>query len=287
MGRMTDLYRGASNIASDVTAHFKNLLSVQWMDFVHEYQSDERRWNKLKQFLYSSPDTAILGSKQFAYQKLPEGGSAIRLIRLLPGNDLDEIWCSLETASLDARYEALSYVWGKEEPHTPILCNGTQIGVTHNLKIALNGLRLPDRERTLWVDAICINQKDEAEKAQQLTMMREIYKAAERTVAYLGETSTFTRLSFRVLYQLRNLYQDVMHGAITFAEIKPRSRTIAVDGYGATIPFLVAVTVMSAFQAALWFTRMWVRQVSSVFISRYLPAPQMLTLTIAVGARPR
>jgi hypothetical protein len=39
-----------------------------------------------------------------------------------------------------------------------ITCNGEPLPVTANLFYALTYLRLPDQPRTLWVDAICINQ---------------------------------------------------------------------------------------------------------------------------------
>jgi len=53
--------------------------------------------------------------------------------------------------------------------------------------LALRYLRYEDRERILWVDAICINQTDLAEKSSQLKMMRDIYTSAERVVVWLGE----------------------------------------------------------------------------------------------------
>ncbi|PMD44844.1 heterokaryon incompatibility [Hyaloscypha variabilis F] len=38
----------------------------------------------------------------------------------------------------------------------------------------------------LWVDAICINQKDDVEKATQISLMKEIYSFAEEVVIWLG-----------------------------------------------------------------------------------------------------
>ncbi|KAL1646498.1 hypothetical protein SLS61_007860 [Didymella pomorum] len=40
---------------------------------------------------------------------------------------------------------------------------------------------------TIWVDAICINQGDRTEKSQQVSLMRDIYERASRTVVWLGE----------------------------------------------------------------------------------------------------
>ncbi|KAK0651097.1 heterokaryon incompatibility protein-domain-containing protein [Cercophora newfieldiana] len=50
----------------------------------------------------------------------------------------------------------------------------------------LRYLRHKDRRRTLWVDAICINQHSPTEKATQVPCMDAIYKRAMRVIAYLG-----------------------------------------------------------------------------------------------------
>jgi hypothetical protein len=44
-----------------------------------------------------------------------------------------------------------------------------------------------DEERVLWVDALCINQEDEAEKSSQVRLMTEIYKYSWLCLAWLGE----------------------------------------------------------------------------------------------------
>jgi hypothetical protein len=51
---------------------------------------------------------------------------------------------------------------------------------------ALCGLRLRDQPRTLWADAICINQQCTAEKEAQVQLMRDIFSHAERTLIWLG-----------------------------------------------------------------------------------------------------
>ncbi|KAM7184289.1 hypothetical protein V8F33_013056 [Rhypophila sp. PSN 637] len=40
----------------------------------------------------------------------------------------------------------------------------TAMGVTTNMESALRYLRDPKQPRTLWIDALCINQTDEVEK---------------------------------------------------------------------------------------------------------------------------
>jgi len=80
--------------------------------------------------------------------------------------------------------------------------SGTQlveIHVTHNLHAALTKLRDPHFERILWVDALCIDQKDDKEKAHQVGAMAKIYSLARRVVVWLGEESVDSALAFQTL----------------------------------------------------------------------------------------
>ena len=52
---------------------------------------------------------------------------------------------------------------------------------------ALRRLRLQEAIRTVWTDAICINQQDNAEKSHQVPLMGSIYSLAKRVVVWLGQ----------------------------------------------------------------------------------------------------
>lgn len=62
-----------------------------------------------------------------------------------------------------------------------------------NLQLALRALRDANVPRTLWVDAVYINQEDVGEKNKQVAMMRKIYSNASRTIIYLREAFPFCR----------------------------------------------------------------------------------------------
>ena len=68
------------------------------------------------------------------------------------------------------------------------MCNNSPLQIRTNLCDALNyiseGVALPIRP--LWVDAICLNQDDEDEKAHQIPQMGRIYQSASRTLIWLG-----------------------------------------------------------------------------------------------------
>ena len=90
-------------------------------------------------------------------------------------------------------YEALSYTWATEDGDckrsSQIRCGGTRIWVTKNCELALRYLRKENSNRVLWVDAICINQKDNKERGHQVGMMRNVYSKATEVLVWLGESS--------------------------------------------------------------------------------------------------
>jgi hypothetical protein len=68
--------------------------------------------------------------------------------------------------------QALSYEWGFPSPNDPtILIDSENIITWKNLYDALLHIRLPDQDRRLWIDAICINQSDVLERNHQVHLM--------------------------------------------------------------------------------------------------------------------
>ncbi|PVH77425.1 hypothetical protein DL98DRAFT_368143, partial [Cadophora sp. DSE1049] len=114
-----------------------------------------------------------------------------RLLLLLPGLDHEKLSCKLVTFYLDEapRYWALSYTWGDPGVTECISMDGHDITITANLRAALWNLRLSTRIRTIWIDAICINQKDLLERNQQVQIMPDIYSNAYGVLIWLGESS--------------------------------------------------------------------------------------------------
>jgi hypothetical protein len=60
-----------------------------------------------------------------------------------------------------------------------------------NLALALRYLRYTQKPRTLWVDAICLNQQDRAECGAQVSVVNEIYGAAIIVIIWLGGEDEF------------------------------------------------------------------------------------------------
>jgi hypothetical protein len=61
--------------------------------------------------------------------------------------------------------------------------------ITINLHAALLCLRDRLIDRNVWIDAICINQKDATEKGIQVRYMAEMCSKASRVILWLGEAA--------------------------------------------------------------------------------------------------
>lgn len=66
-----------------------------------------------------------------------------------------------------------------------------------NLFTALRHLRNKMTEQTVWTDAICINQMDLDERAQQVPVIKDIFHDADGVVIWLGPESITTALALK------------------------------------------------------------------------------------------
>ncbi|KAI1337270.1 HET-domain-containing protein [Xylariaceae sp. FL0016] len=125
------------------------------------------------------------------YSPLNADRSEIRVLDLAPGKSSDEIRCTLRTVSLhdSPAFEALSYVWGDAKITKPITVENEEFRATVNLEAGLRALRLPSKTRTLWVDAVCINQQDTPEKNVQVPLMGDIYTKASFVLVWFGPST--------------------------------------------------------------------------------------------------
>ncbi len=135
----------------------------------------------------------------YRYHPLPPERDYIRLLCLLPNeSEAEPLQCKLHDYSLQKlgprthRYEALSYVWGDPRETLPIYVDEEQFLVTANLHAALLRLRDHSFKRIIWVDAICIDQKNLEEQGQQVQLMAKIYSNAHCVIVWLGKKTEDT-----------------------------------------------------------------------------------------------
>jgi hypothetical protein len=166
-----------------------------------------------------SIEQGVHKSKDYQYQRLNyKLGLEIRLIVLYPGRELDDlvfdiIYCNLLDKPV---YEAVSYTWatvdGDASLSSHASCRGKQIAITKNCDSMLRVLRRQGTNRTIWVDAICIDQENTEERNHQVRLMATIYSNASQVVAYLGPTSEHTNGSIdRVIDHLEGNFSAMLN----------------------------------------------------------------------------
>ena len=85
-------------------------------------------------------------------------------------------------------YIAISYEWGSDQIRSRIeRDDGFQIGLTESAaEIIYYVLGKRRRKEWVWMDAICIDQKNETEKRHQIALMGKIYSSASQVLACIG-----------------------------------------------------------------------------------------------------
>ncbi|KAF9767935.1 hypothetical protein IL306_014830, partial [Fusarium sp. DS 682] len=211
--------------------------------------------------------------KQYIYMPLSNGSNSreIRLIRLHPGSGDSPLRADILHASLDSdmagRYEAVSYAW--EDGHKTYKLETSRgiLLITPSLFHALHRFRIKEEPRILWADAVCINQSDSAEKANQVAMMRDIYASAVRTLVYLGREANGSEIVGDLLIRfarassyLYRLYgrrgMEMLRHNIT---IPPLTRQL-LEGYGLPEPDHPDWRALAKLWGRPWFRRVWVIQ---------------------------
>ncbi|KAG8355545.1 hypothetical protein FVEN_g6476 [Fusarium venenatum] len=129
-----------------------------------------------------------MDSNDQIYDTLPLSGDQFRLLKLQHGQWDDSVVCYLAVHELASQpeFEALSYTWGSNQNCEVITINSSSVTIGANLESALRYIRLPDKPRVLWIDALCINQRDDTEKGHQVQNMCQVFSSATTVLAWLG-----------------------------------------------------------------------------------------------------
>jgi len=177
-------------------------------------------------------------------------------------------------------FEALSYSWGAAQPEEPILVvpgeaplgidahslpagdprrrqsteDWSCLWVRPNLAAALRHLRRADRPRTLWVDAICIDQLNLAERGRHVARMGGVYSAAARVVVWLGEATADSGRALDTLELIGRQTEvlDSQYVPSPDAEHPGWVTNCDVDA--------AALGPVRALLARPWFSRLWIWQ---------------------------
>jgi hypothetical protein len=219
-----------------------------------------------------------------SYPKLPNSTS-IRTLRfeIVPeSRDIRGSFTIIDLADKHhLNYEALSYAWGNPTPVTQagIEQHDLKIGIAQNLADGLARLRRDGQTELIWIDAICIDQRNVEERNQQVRLMDRVYSQAVQVKVWLGlDTDDSILRAFNVLKQCANPLKDDSNGKTTFEAMGSFERFKITPEWDAAMQDLqlslredgkpdASTWMESTFQKP-WFTRLWV--VQEVFLAKQL-----------------
>jgi hypothetical protein len=126
-------------------------------------------------------------NQPYTYMRL-EPGCEIRLLRLSAKLSGPMIQGKLIHMPIDKlpTYECISYVWGKPTGKETIILNRRKFEVSTNVYEILRQRKALFLSRLIWIDSICINQKNTKERTDQIKLMQTIYGKATRVTICLG-----------------------------------------------------------------------------------------------------
>lgn len=175
-----------------------------------EFNDDDNQQREQSALVAGNKAGENIGQTSYAYEPLDKEGRSLRVLTLHPSDDKNaSVHCTLDVYSLDKlpHYDALSYTWGVpgDNAPNPIYISQCPVVVSSNLHDALQILRPSnqDKPRALWIDALSINQADNAEKAVQVSLMGTIYSKARCVLVWLGCASDDSPLAMKALSSLR------------------------------------------------------------------------------------
>lgn len=122
----------------------------------------------------------------YHYSTLEPG--AVRLLKLSKPTPWSSVKCKLEPVHLNRTpaFETISYTWGANQTSRSLIVNGKRFEVSQKVYDIVHDRASCLTTRYVWIDSICINQEDDAEKSSQVQMMRSIYGLSYHTIIWLG-----------------------------------------------------------------------------------------------------
>ncbi len=150
-------------------------------------------------------------------------------------------------------FQAASYTWGVPAYTQSITIGGQKLAVLDSLCPLLRFALGKDPLQPSgwwWVDSLCIDQKNDIEKASQVPMMGTIYRMAQRTTVWLGDEADNSTLAIKFLHFLSAaLLEDKMFSKEWMDTVEPRDGAYGSDWEAVEKLF-----------ARPWWTRVWTVQ---------------------------
>ncbi|PKS12979.1 hypothetical protein jhhlp_000320 [Lomentospora prolificans] len=197
---------------------------------------------RLQTFCFNqAQDAAANMTTNAQYEPLDSVGGEIRVLELRAAAHTATVSAVFVSVRLDQQhsvpFHALSYMWGDVTERCDIILNGNPFAISRRLMEILRALRKEAEPLRIWIDAICINQDDLAERAAQVQLMRKIYREAAVVRVWLDE--------------------DIDEASPAFTKLSTLNAQSTIQDLGDTPDFWDPV--VKIFQNAYW-KRVWIQQ---------------------------
>jgi len=218
-------------------------------------------------------------------------GDAVRFIVLDPAMDEgDPLSCSIIQRRYSAKivdYSAISYTWGEQPEFSrnlEIRCDGdtSYLSITHDVDVLLRRLWTLNVLHYIWIDAICLNQADSIEKAQQVPLTGRVLGEAKAVHIWIGSEDPMTTKLFTFLQEASLLPELEKAEMARQVAILMKNISGGPDNLHGFVHFF-------NFSNRPWFSRRWVIQETclarkaTVHCGSYsIPLPSLVLAAIRV-----
>lgn len=142
--------------------------------------------------------------------------------------------------------------------------NGRAIHIPASAAQVLRRVRKATIARWIWIDAICIDQSNVAERGHQVGMMRDIYAQGSQNIVYLGESDKYTDTAIEAadLIMIEMLTKSAGNvREFLYENDTPRGAP------GLRMTSVHHQEALCKLYSRPWFSRLWVLQEAAVSLS--------------------
>lgn len=174
--------------------------------------------------LLEQREATLQTSRPFEYQRLNEND--IRFLHVHPQKSTTGmLHCSLAHLDMSVTplerlsFYALSYTWGDACESRTIIVNDRAFRVRKPLAILNVYTQKFPNKKPLWIDQICVDQQNIAERNHQVKLMAKIYSKAAVVLAWIGDNSHDSNRALDALQKLQSVtyMQRHLSGMVTTA----------------------------------------------------------------------
>ncbi|KXT00469.1 hypothetical protein AC578_1910 [Pseudocercospora eumusae] len=218
---------------------------------------------------------------EIKYTELRTTPLEIRLLWVHRSEKHDPIRCTILHTCLPGQgqqhiaYETVSYCWGEWMQHgclplwlgplealvagaAVIEIDQVPVTITNSAAEVIQRVRSPLTDRYIWIDAICINQGDKDERAQQVALMAKIYKGATTNLVWLGHDEGYGEY---INQEMNRALADFRRHSRAFVDIYTMTHdNMNMKRDGTVVDRTIDFKALTYLYESPWFGRLWIAQ---------------------------